>query len=137
MSHVNCLMSGVVCQFFLFFFGQSGGVIRWRVCYQQSLPRLVFVFSEFWDVSLSELQFLIFVTTLVFTFCHYLDISYNLIFQVLSHFNILCFVTFWDLSHFSSWFSIFEFWNILSCNNLSYWVLSPFEFFLFVIILFS
>ena len=27
--------------FFFFFFGQSGGASRWRVCYQQGLPRLV------------------------------------------------------------------------------------------------
>ena len=26
-------------------FGQSGGAIRWRVCYQRGLPRLVFFLS--------------------------------------------------------------------------------------------
>ena len=44
---VTCHMSCVMCHllpvmFFLFFFGQSGGASRWRVCYQQGLPRLVF-----------------------------------------------------------------------------------------------
>ena len=47
MSCVRCQVSGVMCHmshdtFFSFFFGQSGKAYRWRVCYQQGLPRLVF-----------------------------------------------------------------------------------------------
>ena len=61
-SHVRCQVSVVLCQvshvrchmscvkkihiFLLFsFFGQCGGVSRWRVCYQRGLPLLVFIFS--------------------------------------------------------------------------------------------
>ena len=43
-SHVKCHMSRVTChmwRFFFFFFWQSGGASRWRVCYQRGLPRLV------------------------------------------------------------------------------------------------
>ena len=46
MSRVMCHVSHVRCHmylfFFFFFFGQSGGAIRWRVCYQRGLPCLVF-----------------------------------------------------------------------------------------------
>ena len=36
-------MSGVTCNFFLFyFFLQSVGASLWRVCYQRGLPRLVY-----------------------------------------------------------------------------------------------
>ena len=54
-SHVRCHLSGVMCHFFssfflllffLSFFGQSGGASRWRVCYQQGLPRLVFLWLK-------------------------------------------------------------------------------------------
>ena len=38
LSRVTCHMSLL----FSFFFGQSGGAYRWRVCYQRGLPRLVF-----------------------------------------------------------------------------------------------
>ena len=38
MTGVMCHVSGVRCHFF---FGQSGGASRWRVCYQQGLPRLI------------------------------------------------------------------------------------------------
>ena len=38
MSRVRCPVSGVQVTFF----GGSGGTSRWRVCYQQGLPRLVF-----------------------------------------------------------------------------------------------
>ena len=42
MSSVTCHMSGVMArchELFFFFFGQSGEASRWRVCYQQGLPR--------------------------------------------------------------------------------------------------
>ena len=55
MSGVRCHVSGVTCQvsgvtchiyihffFICIFFWQSGGAIRWRVCYQRGVPRLVF-----------------------------------------------------------------------------------------------
>ena len=46
MSHVTCPVSRVTCHVSLFFsssfFGPSGGAYWWRVCYQRSLPRLVF-----------------------------------------------------------------------------------------------
>ena len=48
MSHVTCHMSCVTCHNFFFylnfllFFGQSGEAYRWRVFYQQGLPRLVY-----------------------------------------------------------------------------------------------
>ena len=48
MSRVTCHMSRVTCHnFFLsfFFFGQSVEAYRWRVCYQQGLPRLVFTWT--------------------------------------------------------------------------------------------
>ena len=38
MSHVRCPVSGVEVTFFL----ESGGTNRWRVCYLQGLPHLVF-----------------------------------------------------------------------------------------------
>ena len=42
-SRVTCNMSHVTCPFFSSsFFLQSGEAYRWRVCYQRSLPRLVF-----------------------------------------------------------------------------------------------
>ena len=44
-SRVMCHVSHVTCNFNFFFlqnFLQSGGASRWRVCYQQGLPRLVF-----------------------------------------------------------------------------------------------
>ena len=47
-SHVMCHMSDVTCHnylilfIFFLFFGQSGEAYRWRVCYQQGLPRLVY-----------------------------------------------------------------------------------------------
>ena len=45
-SRVTCHVSRVTCHvshviFFFFFFGKSGEVYRWRVCYQRGLPRLV------------------------------------------------------------------------------------------------
>ena len=45
-SHVRCHMSHVTCQVLHVFFsssfwGQSGRVSLWRVCYQRGLPRLV------------------------------------------------------------------------------------------------
>ena len=39
-AHVRCHMSHLFFYFFIFF--QSGGAIRWRVCYQWGLPRLVY-----------------------------------------------------------------------------------------------
>ena len=45
LSHVTCHMSHVTCQSYLYHFkkiGQSGGASWWRVCYQRSLPRLVY-----------------------------------------------------------------------------------------------
>ena len=41
MSHVTCHMSHLFI-YFIFFFGQSCGAYRWRVCYQRGLPRLVY-----------------------------------------------------------------------------------------------
>ena len=42
-SGARCQVSGVIFFYFInFFFGQSGGASRWRVCYQRGLPRLVF-----------------------------------------------------------------------------------------------
>ena len=44
MCHVSRHVSRVTCHhFFIFFFGQSGEVYWWRVCYQRGLPRLVLV----------------------------------------------------------------------------------------------
>ena len=41
-SHITCHMSHVTCHILSSsFFGQSGKASRWRVCYQQGLPRLV------------------------------------------------------------------------------------------------
>ena len=40
-SHVTCHMSHVFLSFifiFYFFFGQSGGAYRWRVCHQRGYP---------------------------------------------------------------------------------------------------
>ena len=44
-SRVRFHVSGVTCHnfFSFFFFGQSGGTSRWRVCYQRGLPRLVYI----------------------------------------------------------------------------------------------
>ena len=43
-SHVTCHVSHVICHFFFFlFFGQSGQAYWWKVCYQQGLPRLVYI----------------------------------------------------------------------------------------------
>ena len=39
-SHVMCHVSHVTCHFF---FWQIAETCRWRVCYQQGLPRLVFI----------------------------------------------------------------------------------------------
>ena len=36
-----------MCFFFFFFMGQSGGAIRWRVCYQRGLPYLVCKFGHY------------------------------------------------------------------------------------------
>ena len=54
-SRVTCNVSGVRCQvsgdtchlYYLikFFFGQSGGDSRWRVCYQRGQPHLVFLLT--------------------------------------------------------------------------------------------
>ena len=51
-SHVTCLVSCVMCHpsharyhlilFFFFFSSSKFGANRWRVCYQQGLPRLVY-----------------------------------------------------------------------------------------------
>ena len=48
MSHVTCQVSGVTCHLsgvrcHIFFFLQSDGASRWRVCYQRGRPRLVLV----------------------------------------------------------------------------------------------
>ena len=52
-SHVKCHVSGIMChcqvsgvtcqvsQFVIFFFGQSGWAILWRICYQRGLTCLV------------------------------------------------------------------------------------------------
>ena len=42
-SHVTCHMLCVTCHMslFIFIFLPSGKASRWRVCYQQGLPRLV------------------------------------------------------------------------------------------------
>ena len=40
-SHVTCHMSHVTIIYIFIYFGQSGEVYRWRVCYQRGLPRLV------------------------------------------------------------------------------------------------
>ena len=51
MCHVSCVrcqVSHVMCHawhFFFFFFRQSGGASRWRVCYQRGLPRLVLQYT--------------------------------------------------------------------------------------------
>ena len=67
MSSVRCQVSRVMCQvshviFFFFFFGQSGGASRWRVCYQGGLPRLVYceglVITEVTISTLSSLSIL-------------------------------------------------------------------------------
>ena len=48
MSHVTCHMSHVTCQksriFFFFPFFKMVGACQWSICYQQSRPRLVFVY---------------------------------------------------------------------------------------------
>ena len=41
MSHVKYHMSHVTCHISSLL--QSDGVIRWRVCYQRNLPRLVLI----------------------------------------------------------------------------------------------
>ena len=38
---VKCHMSPIMC-FLSFFLGQINGASQWRVCYQRSLPRLVY-----------------------------------------------------------------------------------------------
>ena len=50
MSHVTCHVSRFMCHmshvFFLFcFFGQTGEAYWWTVCYQQGLPRLVYIYT--------------------------------------------------------------------------------------------
>ena len=47
-SHFTCQVSHVTCFFFLSFFGQSGGAIWWRVCYQrgQTLSSFFFAFNQ-------------------------------------------------------------------------------------------
>ena len=42
-SDVTCHVSHVTCHLFFFFFWQSGDAFRWKVCYQQGLPRLVYM----------------------------------------------------------------------------------------------
>ena len=53
MSRVTCQLSGVRCNFFCL---QSDGSIRWSVCYQWSLPRLVLLRLTFSNFSLVELH---------------------------------------------------------------------------------
>ena len=60
MSHVTCHMSKKKKKlhfniFFSSFFlrkkiGQSGGASRWRVCYQQGLPHIVFIHLAFFSI---------------------------------------------------------------------------------------
>ena len=56
-SHVTCHVSCVTC-FLLLFFLQSGEAYWWRVCYQQGLPRLVFLKvprnNWGWDATFSD-----------------------------------------------------------------------------------
>ena len=40
-SYVTCEVPCVTFYFIFYFFGQSGGAMWWRVCYQQGLPHLV------------------------------------------------------------------------------------------------
>ena len=50
-SGVTCQVSGVSCNFIIFFFGKSGGASRRRVCYQRGLPRLVLIlFQNFLEI---------------------------------------------------------------------------------------
>ena len=47
---VTCHVSRFMCHmsfilFFNVFFGQSGEVYRWRVCYQRGLPHLVLTYT--------------------------------------------------------------------------------------------
>ena len=50
LSHVTCHLSHVKIFFFLSKkIQQSGGASRWRVCYQQGLPRLVYLQCGIWQ----------------------------------------------------------------------------------------
>ena len=42
-SHVMCHRSDVTCQIYIFVFWQIGRASVWRVCYQQGLPRPVYL----------------------------------------------------------------------------------------------
>ena len=58
-SLVTCPVSRVTCHFFFFFsFGQSVETSRWRVCYQQGLPCLVFLTERKYFIFMSLLAFL-------------------------------------------------------------------------------
>ena len=64
-SRVTCHMSHV---FFLFFFLQSGEVYRWMVCYQRSLPHLVYIIAPSHIVAKSVFFVLSFVCPLPMQF---------------------------------------------------------------------
>ena len=56
-SGVRCQVSGVMSNFLFFFLGQIGVASRWKVCYQQGLPRRV-------NITLAHFSFTTVTTTI-------------------------------------------------------------------------
>ena len=64
MSHFMRHLSGFTCKYFLIFFSQSADASWWRVCYQRSLPRLVFtICKELYEITRHYIKIMCFFTT--------------------------------------------------------------------------
>ena len=111
-SRVTCHVSGVPCEVYLkkniyiFFFLQSGRVSWQRVCYQQSLPRLVSQYTN----DTSVVLFLVLVGYFPIYSCMLLHVFINLLTPLHFLHTFACLNK--PLYTFACFFKTFESWNL-------------------------